>query len=95
MGNRLAVGWLEANALETPHQFVDVAAPFVDVPRDDGEPIDRLPGNSAWSSNDVHRAHRGAPFRKTSAHVGIGWGYPFGPWSIGRVDLLAGQLRGV
>ena len=44
VGDRLAVR--ELAVAETPHQFVDVAAPFVDVPRDDGEPIDRLPGDS-------------------------------------------------
>jgi hypothetical protein len=44
----------------------------VNVPRDDGEPIDRLQDGSAWSRNEVHRAHSGAPFGKTSAHLGIG-----------------------
>ena len=70
MSDRLAVR--ELAQAETPHQFVDIAAAFVDVPRDDGEPIDRLQDGSAWSRNEVHRAHRGAPFRKTSTHLGIG-----------------------
>jgi hypothetical protein len=70
VGDRFAAR--ELAQAEPPHQFVDVASPFVDVPRDDGEPIDWLQDDSPWSRNEVHRTHRGAPFRKTSAHLGGG-----------------------